>query len=329
MSDQTQIWLEGTSALAWDPGSSSVLDQWGVAHGTTSCVVDSGTLAGCDYVDYYTTSRPDQHGGAGQPDTSWKGAGNATTDITGASGTVTGVTRAGAAGTQTYGDLVTITVPVDQYEQWVINGNTDVPQTIQPCWGINPTCTEPVSNPPWTDYVITLEYVQDYGATVGSGTGTDGWIIKNAMFTAYFMRNLEGGAVETTMTVEVSAYKSAANGGTSHSNTLKQNFGSATWWLPGFYNGATPVVPGNNYWEVCKKDVGARACVHDTPSAYNTATGYILQGDFVEAGSGSLGAKSFGGFGEMTFGLAVPEPGTALLLGAGLIGLASIRRRNG
>ncbi len=58
-----------------------------------------------------------------------------------------------------------------------------------------------------------------------------GWIIKQAEFTAYFMRDLEGAAVETTMTVEVSGYKSTANGGTSHANTRKANFGSATGYI--------------------------------------------------------------------------------------------------
>lgn len=322
-SDELQVWLEGTGALAWNPGTpSEVFDQWGTPHTTTPCSVDSATRAGCTYTEYYTSSRPDQHGVDGAPDTSWVGATKRTIDTSGALATVTAATHAGGVGTVTYGDQVEITIPVTQYEEWVIGSYTDTPQTPEPYWGQdedNPT------NDPWTDYVITLEYVAD----IADEIGYDGWVIRHGEFTAYFKRALTSGLVNTTMITEISFFKTPDNGGAFNlANTLKSNWGSSLWWLPG-YKSINSSIGGNNYWSACKRDTPDffTACIKDAPEPFNTATGYIRSPDNVNAGAGSVVANSFGGFGELTFG-AVPEPSQAMLFGASLICLASIRRRN-
>ncbi len=338
---EVAVWLEGSPAVAWaQSGTGTVTDQWGGTHVTTGCTVTGdGTGGGGDAAECWSrgdgwggafeTNTPNQHG-QGSFDSVWKGK-------SGVNGTADGwstatISAAGtyAGGAPSAGDTIVMTLPFLEYKEWVLGSDTPVPQGTS-------------YDDNWSDFVITLVWDDDYHSDQIVPDAAAGWLLETATFTAYLTRIAAGAPQDTIMNMTASHYRQpiidAGFLGTGQLGCAwnDDQWGTAkapkpcNYFKPGFRE-APQVVAGNTFWEACRGTDSAGhtlgACVANEPSAFVPALGYIRAGDNTHAGIPGTFADSLGGFGELAFGHIVPEPGTALLLGAGLIGLASVRRRN-
>ncbi len=341
--ESIRVWMEGSPSTFWSPSwTGTVMDQWGGTHVTTGCTVTDGTGASGNAAacwsrggdapgGHYETNAPNQHGEVFP--TTWLGT-NGLVGGQAATATVLAANHANPGGAPVHGDSVTFALPPDQYEEWVLHFNDPVPAYYTAGWGVD-----------WSDFVITLRYVADYNETEGIGGDTSawgGWLMEKAEFTAYAAKGIyEVPPYYDTIHVVASHFRRViSDAGYVGYGDLGCAWNGDRWgtaknpvpcnyWKPGFRE-APQAVAGNTFWETCRSaDPAANplgACVGDAPSAYDPSTGYIRAGDNVH---GELAAfhDSYGGFGELIFG-QVPEPGTALLLGGGLIGLAGLRGRN-
>ncbi len=356
--NMVNIWLEGSPSTAWGAAGESyaVTDQWGGTHTVTGCTAagayppgSNGNTAECwsrgAGGGQLETNAPNQHGpmnGSGFA-TAWLGSDGTASSIP-AQATITNVTGNPAA--PQYGDTITMSIPESQWQEWLLRSSDPFPGGTK----LTNTCTggELPGDPcfdGWSDFSITLVWDDDYGSDFIIPTSRAGWLVELTEATGAYQRVVNEVAVpsyakiqSTHIRANNTDFNPNFNVGSTKNCAWNDDVISqtktpvrCTYWKPGFRQ-VPATQNGVVHWEAC--DYGNLQsnplgdCWADAPEAFDPATGYIRAGDNLKTTAEGSSFDSYAGFGELLFGAPVPEPGTALLLGAGLIGLASIYRRN-